>query len=187
MSVAECCVIKDYIKRLSSVAMAASAAAASLPEPRALEELSLTPPSSLPGRGGLRTEAASNCIEKLIAYAQASNPSFRGLRGDESRRGVKHAHAQPRRPRLSPGDSPGDARAHAQSAPLRGARSPPFPSVHTFFSTHVFHSKIVLSISVHISANEPCGSAVTRARQALLYCATPLHSLPRQQPIYLQS
>ena len=135
VSVAECCVIKDYIKRLSSVAMAASAASASLPEPRALEELSLTPPSSLPGRGGLRTEAASNCIDKLIAYEQASDPGFQGLRGDESRRGVKHAHAQPRRPRLSPGDSPGDARAHAQSAPLRGARSPPFPSVHTFFWT----------------------------------------------------
>ena len=37
--------------------------------------------------------------------------------------------------RLSPGDNPGDAHTHAQSAPLRGARSQPFPSVHTFWSS----------------------------------------------------
>ena len=130
--IADCCACKDCEGRLSSAMMAAPAASASLTEPKTVEELSSTLLSSLPGHDDLKTGVTSNCFEKLTAYAQPSNPGIRGLRSDESGREMKHAHEPHRHPRFSPGGSPGDAPPRAQSAPLRGARSPPFPSVHTF-------------------------------------------------------
>ena len=121
-------------------------------------------PSSLPGHDGPMTDAASNCIEKLTADAPASNPSFRGLRGDESRRRVKHAHAQHHHPRLSPGDSPGDAHTHAQSAPPRGARSPPFPFTRPFMAELVTMTTFLYTLDSRVRVG-------VRGCPSLVFCA----------------